>query len=195
VPRFTPGDKRSDQIGSVTKHYDRATNARFRPDKSRCATGKSLIVLYPSLSLNQRVPGSSPGAPTKQSQVLRPRQNRNGQAGLQLGLQFLFLTRSSGLRGEVDSIARQLSPAERAFIEPALRRPKLPPPDKWPTPDEPKIGIHKDEESEQALLFEDGSPNLEGDHKRRVVFNERSAVPRRADGRRRKRLTGRPDLL
>jgi hypothetical protein len=55
---------RSRIMGSTTKHHDRATNAHFRPDKSRCATGKSLIVLYLSLSLNQRVPGSSPGAPT-----------------------------------------------------------------------------------------------------------------------------------
>jgi len=53
-------------MGSATKHYDRATNAHFRPDKPRGATGKSLIVLNPWLSLNQRVPGSSPGAPTKQ---------------------------------------------------------------------------------------------------------------------------------
>src|SRR5215469_15440005 len=51
-------------IGSATKHYDRATNAHFQPDKSRGATGKLLIVLNPWLTLNQRVPGSSPGAPT-----------------------------------------------------------------------------------------------------------------------------------
>ena len=43
-----------------------ATDAHFLPDKAPGATGKSLIVLNPSLSLNQRVPGSSPGAPTKQ---------------------------------------------------------------------------------------------------------------------------------
>jgi hypothetical protein len=53
--RFLPGK---------LKHYDRATNAHFRPDKPRGATGKSLIVLSPWLTLNQRVPGSSPGAPT-----------------------------------------------------------------------------------------------------------------------------------
>src|SRR5215467_7928863 len=45
---------------------DRATDAHFQPDKSRGATGKSLIVLNPWLTLNQRVPGSSPGAPTKE---------------------------------------------------------------------------------------------------------------------------------
>ena len=50
--------------GGATKYYDRATNAHFRPDKPRGATGKSLIVLNPWLTLNQRVPGSSPGAPT-----------------------------------------------------------------------------------------------------------------------------------
>jgi hypothetical protein len=40
-------------------------NARFRPDKPRGATCKSSIVLNPQLTLDQRVPGSSPGAPTK----------------------------------------------------------------------------------------------------------------------------------
>lgn len=44
---------RKGNAGSATKHYDRATNAHFRPDNSRGATGKSLIVLDPSLSLNQ----------------------------------------------------------------------------------------------------------------------------------------------
>ena len=57
-------------MGSATKHYDRATNAHFRPDKPRGATGKSLIVLNPWLSLNQRVPGSSPGAPTRKPQQI-----------------------------------------------------------------------------------------------------------------------------
>ena len=46
-------------------NYHRATDAHFRPDKPRDATGKLLIVLNPWLTLNQRVPGSSPGAPTK----------------------------------------------------------------------------------------------------------------------------------
>jgi hypothetical protein len=55
---------------SATKNYDRATDAHFQPDKPSSATGKSLIVLNPSLTLNQRVPGSSPGAPTKQDQAL-----------------------------------------------------------------------------------------------------------------------------
>jgi hypothetical protein len=53
--------------GSTTKDYDRATDAHFRPDKPWGATGKSLIVLNPWLTLNHRVPGSSPGAPTIQS--------------------------------------------------------------------------------------------------------------------------------
>jgi hypothetical protein len=50
--------------GSATKDYDRATDAHSRPDKPSGATGKSLIVLNPWLTLNHRVPGSSPGAPT-----------------------------------------------------------------------------------------------------------------------------------
>jgi hypothetical protein len=49
----------------ATKHFDCATNARYGSDKAGGATGKSLIFLSPQLSLNQRVPGSSPGAPTK----------------------------------------------------------------------------------------------------------------------------------
>jgi hypothetical protein len=57
--------------GSATKHYDRATNAHFRPDKPRGATGKSLIALSPWLTLNHRVPGSSPGAPTNKSNYFR----------------------------------------------------------------------------------------------------------------------------
>ena len=56
--------------GSATRDSDRATNAHFRSDKPRGATGKSLIVLNPWLTLNQRVPGSSPGAPTKQINTL-----------------------------------------------------------------------------------------------------------------------------
>jgi hypothetical protein len=55
--------------GSATKDYDRATDAHFRPDKPWGATGKSLIVLNPWMTLNHRVPGSSPGAPTKLSRT------------------------------------------------------------------------------------------------------------------------------
>src|SRR6516165_1979199 len=55
---------------SATKHYDRATNAHFQLDKPGGATGKSLIVLNPWLTLNQRVPGSSPGAPTRKPQQI-----------------------------------------------------------------------------------------------------------------------------
>jgi hypothetical protein len=57
--------------GRATKDYDRATDAHFRPDKPWGATGKSLIVLNPWLTLNHRVPGSSPGAPTTQSSKTR----------------------------------------------------------------------------------------------------------------------------
>jgi len=68
--------------GIGTKNYDRATDAHFRPDKLWGATGKSLIVLNPWLTLNQRVPGSSPGAPTKLFKHLAPSLNlipTNGQ--------------------------------------------------------------------------------------------------------------------
>jgi hypothetical protein len=55
------------RTGSIqcSEGNDRATNALFRPAKPRGATCKSLIVLNLWLTLNQRVPGSSPGAPTK----------------------------------------------------------------------------------------------------------------------------------
>ena len=55
----------SDNSGA-TKGYHRATDAHLGPVKPSGTTGKSLIVLNPGLSLNQRVPGSSPGAPTTQ---------------------------------------------------------------------------------------------------------------------------------
>ena len=55
----------SRNTSGATKDYHRATDAHFRPDKPRDATGKLLIVLNPWLTLNHRVPGSSPGAPTK----------------------------------------------------------------------------------------------------------------------------------
>jgi len=62
-----PLNKRSDHsdTANVTKDFDRATNPRLLPDKPWGATSKPLIVLNLQLTLNQRVPGSSPGAPTK----------------------------------------------------------------------------------------------------------------------------------
>jgi hypothetical protein len=51
--------------GNATTEYNRATDAHFLPDKPWGATGKSLIILNPWLTLNHRVPGSSLGAPTK----------------------------------------------------------------------------------------------------------------------------------
>jgi hypothetical protein len=49
----------------ATKDYHLATDAHLGPVKPSGTTGKSLIVLNPGLSLNQRVVGSSPTAPTK----------------------------------------------------------------------------------------------------------------------------------
>jgi hypothetical protein len=51
--------------GSAAKYDDRAMNAHFRSESSSRTTSKSLIFRNQSLSLNHRVPGSSPGAPTK----------------------------------------------------------------------------------------------------------------------------------
>jgi hypothetical protein len=60
MPRI-PRDKCSDHSdnSSATKDYDRATNAHFRPDKPRGATGKSLIVLNPWLTLKTPVGATS----------------------------------------------------------------------------------------------------------------------------------------
>jgi hypothetical protein len=65
APWALPEYSNTPLTGSATKDYDRATDAHFRPDKPWGATGKSLIVLSPWLTLNHRVSGSSPGAPTK----------------------------------------------------------------------------------------------------------------------------------
>jgi len=63
----SPANKMSLPNSSAAK----ATDAHFRPDKPWGAIGKSLIVLNLWLTLNQRVPGSSPGAPTTQSPETR----------------------------------------------------------------------------------------------------------------------------
>ena len=56
--------RRPPLTGCTTMHCDRATNTHFLPDKPWSATGKSLIVLNPSLSLNQRVLHSRLSAPS-----------------------------------------------------------------------------------------------------------------------------------
>jgi hypothetical protein len=76
--------------GGANKRYKRGTvivrrTPIFGRSSPRGATDKSLIVLIPQLTLNQRVPGSSPGAPTKQS--------RCGTAAF-LVLAFAFLRRT-----------------------------------------------------------------------------------------------------
>jgi hypothetical protein len=42
------------------------------------------------------------------------------------------------LRAEFESIAQHLSPKERQALEPTLKRPKLPPPEKWPVSERAK---------------------------------------------------------
>ena len=69
---------RSSISAGQRSNYHRAMDGHLRPDKPWAATGKSLIVLNPWLTLNQRVPGSSPGAPTKQDQALATIANQNG---------------------------------------------------------------------------------------------------------------------
>lgn len=96
----------------------------------------------------------------------------------------------------MDSVAEDISEPERKAVETALKRPKLPPPDRWPVPDEPKVGIRRDEDSEQSLMFDDQPGAADPPHKRRVVFKATSAVPRGKRKRGNKKKTrANPDLL
>ena len=60
------GEERTVGYMRPSKTGNHETNDHLGPDKSMAVTSKSLIVPNPWLTLNQRVPGSSPGAPTKQ---------------------------------------------------------------------------------------------------------------------------------
>lgn len=90
------------------------------------------------------------------------------------------------LRGALDATAEDLTEIEMRAIEKVLRRPKLPPPSKWPTPTQSKA-IHRREE-EHEFQF-DGKPIENPTPNRRIVFQSTTEVPRQ----RRLRLKQRPD--
>jgi hypothetical protein len=100
----------------------------------------------------------------------------------------------ASLRAELDAATKDLSTSDRDKILVGFKRPKLPPPEKWPTPDEPKLAVGNEEEF-QSVLFEDESPSPEPFHKRRLVFRATAAVPKRYRKRRTKKMTADPDLL
>ncbi len=102
------------------------------------------------------------------------------------------------LRSEFESIEDLLSSEERHALRPVLKRAKLPFPENWPQPEEPKAILRRDDDLEQSLLFGDQGPpqGIPEDHKPRIVFREVAKVPRRKNGRRNKRRQlMRPDLL
>jgi hypothetical protein len=101
----------------------------------------------------------------------------------------------ASLRAELDAATKDLSASDRNKILAGLKRPKLPPPEKWPVPDEPKIVVGNEEEY-QPVLFEDESPEPEPPQKRRLLFKATAAVPKRDRKRRhKKKLAADPDLL
>jgi hypothetical protein len=88
-----------------------------------------------------------------------------------------------------------MSPSEKSMVTTGLKRPKLPPPERWPVPDPPKVAVERNEDEKQAGFFfqddEDQAPQ-----KRRVVFKEKATVPRKRSQRRRKpKNRGSRDLL
>jgi hypothetical protein len=101
------------------------------------------------------------------------------------------------LRAQLDTILRDVSPAEKLAIETRLlKTPSLPPPTRWPIPDDVKVAVQKDEEMEQAGWFEDEPPSAETAHKRRILFKQTASVPHQ--GRKRlnkKQLSAGPNLL
>jgi hypothetical protein len=101
----------------------------------------------------------------------------------------------SSLRAELDAATKDLSPMDRDKILAGLKRPKLPPPEKWPVPDEPKVAVGNEVEF-QSALFEDETPEPEPSHKRRLLFKATVSVPKLDRKRSTKKNTrANPDLL
>lgn len=99
----------------------------------------------------------------------------------------------ANIRAQLESVTRDLSAAEQSQIEIGLRRPKLPPPEKWPISEPAKVAVQRDRE-EEADLFEDDSPDSAIERRRRTLFKERASVPRRKR-RGKKRIVSDRDLL
>jgi hypothetical protein len=81
------------------------------------------------------------------------------------------------LRGELNATADDLTQDELRVVEKALRRPKLPPPRKWPEPEPSRVLLRREDERE--LPF--GGPRLVSapvEPTRRIVFQSTKEVPR-----------------
>jgi hypothetical protein len=91
----------------------------------------------------------------------------------------------ASLRGDLNLVAEDVTAIELREIENALRRPRLPPPAKWPEPQAPRVILRKEDEQElpfdgQTMLAEISPPN------RRIVFQSTTEVPRRLRLKRKK---------
>lgn len=80
----------------------------------------------------------------------------------------------SNLRGELDSVAEDLTETELKIVEKVLRRPKLPPPSKWPEPPAPKAVSRRDDEDEFPF---DPRPIGPTTPHRRIVFQSTMELP------------------
>jgi hypothetical protein len=97
-------------------------------------------------------------------------------------------------RAELDVATKDMSASDKDKVLSVLKQPKLPPPEKWPVPHDPKIAIAREREL-QRLLFDD-EPESVPSHKRRLIFKAAVAVPKRDDKRRvKKKIATDPDLL
>jgi hypothetical protein len=92
----------------------------------------------------------------------------------------------ASLRGELNAAAEDLTEVELREVEKVLRRPKLPPPSKWPTPQAPRVAFRR--EDEQEFPF-DGKPIEVPLPHRRTVFQSTTELP----SQRRLRLKRHPD--
>jgi hypothetical protein len=81
------------------------------------------------------------------------------------------------LRGELDSVAEDLTQSELQEVEKRLRTKKLPPPSRWPAAEVPKAAVHKSE-SEEEFPFDDEHKSSDSPPPtRRVVFRAIIDVP------------------
>lgn len=101
------------------------------------------------------------------------------------------------VRSGLDAATADLSAQEKAAIESKIRPRRLPPPQKWPEAERPKLAIRDEgEDAEQAHFFEDQHPKGVSPAKRRVVFKESAKVyPRKRKRRKNRKLSAGPDLL
>jgi hypothetical protein len=100
----------------------------------------------------------------------------------------------SRLRRELNAIADDLSKDELKAVEKALRRPKLPPPRKWPEPEPSKVVLRREDDRELPFPTE-GSLHGLLEPPRRIVFQSTTKVPRQRRLRLRRQTADVPSFL